>query len=437
MIDPQACRDWPIHPTRRISIIDVTRQRPGDIYAVRSRRLIMTTGADLAQPWLDPVCPSRLRPVSSGQLLPDPLVGFAEFFAGIGLVRAALRPLGFQALWANDIQRVKKEQYIANHPKDGFVLEDVREVEGRSLPDGLELLTSSFPCIDLSLAGNRGGLAGKHSGVFWEFARVVGELPAAPRMILIENVTGFASSHGGNDLQAALKELTSLGYSCDLLTIDARHFVPQSRPRMFIIGISGELPEGCHPGVPDLSDVRPQWIADAYRRNSAARLHYRELPSLPTGPRDLSAVVEEINSGDDRWWEETRLSAFLESLSPIQAARLDQLKQLPATYRTAYRRTRDGKPVWEVRRDGIAGCLRTTGGGSSKQALIVVGDGKVRIRWMTAREYARLMGASHYALDGVTDNQAQFGFGDAVVVDVIRWIGQNYLLPVLRPQSGS
>jgi DNA (cytosine-5)-methyltransferase 1 len=56
---------------------------------------------------------------------------------------------------------------------------------------------------------------------------------------------------------------------------------------------------------------------------------------------------------------------------------------------------------------------------------------------MTAREYARLMGASHYALDGVTDNQAQFGFGDAVVVDVIRWIGQNYLLPVLRPQSGS
>jgi DNA (cytosine-5)-methyltransferase 1 len=436
MIDPQASRGWPIHPTRRISIIDVTRQRPGDIYAVRSRRLIMTTSADRAQPWLDPVRPSRLRPVGSGQLLPDPLVRFAEFFAGIGLVRAALGPLGFQALWANDIQRVKKEQYIANHPEDGFVLEDVRKVEGRSLPHGLELLTSSFPCIDLSLAGNRGGLAGKHSGVFWEFARVVGELPMVPRMILIENVTGFASSHGGNDLQAALKELTSLGYSCDLLTIDARHFVPQSRPRMFIIGISGELPEGCHPGVPDLSDVRPQWIADAYRRNSAATLHYWELPSLPTGPRDLSAVVEEIDSGDDRWWEEPRLSAFLESLSPIQAARLHQLKQLPATYRTAYRRTRDGKPVWEMRRDGIAGCLRTTGGGSSKQALVVVGDGKVRVRWMTAREYARLMGASHYALDGVTDNQAQFGFGDAVVVDVIRWIGQHYLLPVLRPQSG-
>jgi DNA (cytosine-5)-methyltransferase 1 len=272
--------------------------------------------------------------------------------------------------------------------------------------------------------------------VFWEFARVVGELPEVPRIILIENVTGFVSSHRGKDLQAALEELDSLGYSCDLLTIDARHFVPQSRPRMFIIGISGELPEGCNPGVPSLSDVRPRWIVDAYRRNSATRLHYRKLPSLPSGPSDLSVVVEEIESGDDRWWGELRLSAFLKSLSPIQAARLDQLKQLPATWRTAYRRTRDGKPVWEIRRDGIAGCLRTTGGGSSKQALVVVGDGKVRVRWMTAREYARLMGASHYALDGVTDNQAQFGFGDAVVVDVIRWIGQHYLLPVLRPKLG-
>src|SRR6185437_59175 len=104
-----------------------------------------------------------------------------------GLVRAALEPLGFAAKWANDIEKVKQEQYLANHSNDGFILGDVRNVSGNSLPSGLELVTSSFPCIDLSLAGNRGGLAGEHSGMFWEFARVVGELPAAPRMILIEN----------------------------------------------------------------------------------------------------------------------------------------------------------------------------------------------------------------------------------------------------------
>ena len=395
----------------------------------------MTMGSHSAQPQLDPVVPSGLRGTGSGRLSPDPSVWFAEFFAGIGLVRAALEPLGFRTVWANDIEKLKQEQYLANHPDDAFFLGDVRNVQGHSLPTGLELVTSSFPCIDLSLAGNRGGLAGEHSGMFWEFARVVRELPAIPRVILVENVTGFASSHGGKDLQAALEELTRLGYSSDIFTVDARHFVPQSRPRMFIVGISGDLPEGCHREVPDLSDIRPQWVVDAYRRNSATWLHHRELPSLPSGPSDLSRVVEEIDSRDERWWGDARLSAFLSSLSPIQAARLDQLKQLSVTWRTAYRRTREGKPVWEIRRDGIAGCLRTTGGGSSKQALVVVGDGKVRVRWMTAREYARLMGASHYALDGVTANQAQFGFGDAVVVDVIRWIGRHYLLPVLRPYS--
>ena len=128
----------------------------------------MTTGADLAQPWLDPVCSSRLRPVSSEQPLPDPLVGFAEFFAGIGLVRAALGPLGFQALWANDIQRVKKEQYIANHPKDGFVLEDVRKVGGRSLPDGLELLDQLLPLYRPE-PGRKPGRPGRQA-----FGRVLG-----------------------------------------------------------------------------------------------------------------------------------------------------------------------------------------------------------------------------------------------------------------------
>jgi DNA (cytosine-5)-methyltransferase 1 len=261
------------------------------------------------------------------------------------------------------------------------------------------------------------------------------KLGKAPRAILIENVTGFASSHGGSDLESALAELTNLGYSCDLFTIDARHFVPQSRPRMFIVGISDELPADCDTGLPELSTVRPQWIKEAYARNSSARLHWRPLPTLPNGPEDLSQVLEDVVNDDERWWGEARLSAFLESLSPLQADRLAQLKQQPVAWRTAYRRTRYGKPVWEIRRDGIAGCLRTTGGGSSKQALVVVGDGKVRVRWMIAREYAKLMGAEHYKLHGVTDNQAQFGFGDAVVVDVIRWIGRHYLLPALRPAA--
>jgi DNA (cytosine-5)-methyltransferase 1 len=362
------------------------------------------------------------------------VVTFAEFFAGIGLVRTALEPLGFHAAWANDIEKAKYDQYAANHSADHFCVGDIRDVHADELPLGIELATSSFPCIDVSLAGNRKGLAGFHSGMFWEFARVIGEMDVEkrPRTVLLENVIGFANSHGGRDIREALHRLDMLGYSCDVFTIDARHFVPQSRPRMFVVGIKGNLPQGAMRDVPPISDVRPTWVQHLYDRNKDLNMHFAALPALPQGPGDLSGVIERMSPEDARWWDGDRTDAFIKSLSQIQAERFYRLRAIDSvTWRTAYRRTRSGKPVWEIRRDGIAGCLRTTGGGSSKQALLEIGSGVARVRWMTPTEYARLMGANGYKIHGGTLNQALFGLGDAVVVQVIRWIGQHYLRPLL------
>jgi DNA (cytosine-5)-methyltransferase 1 len=358
----------------------------------------------------------------------------AEFFAGIGLVRAALEPLGVDVVWANDIEKAKREVYAANHDASDFHLGDIREVAARQLPPDLELATSSFPCVDLSLAGNRRGLLGAQSGMFWEFARILEELgESRPRVVLLENVVGFASSHGGKDLADALSELASLGYSCDVFTIDARHFVPQSRPRMFLVGIRGPLPQAAVRGMPPASDLRPEWVQRIYSKHQDLGMHYLPMAALPTSLIELSAVIEQLPVDDSRWWSCERVHAFQASLSPRQAARVEALRQAPElSWRSAYRRTRNGVAVWEVRSDGIGGCLRTTGGGSSKQALVELGGGSLRVRWMTPLEYARLMGAGTYRVCATTPNQALFGFGDAVVVDVIRWIGEQYLLPVLR-----
>jgi DNA (cytosine-5)-methyltransferase 1 len=363
----------------------------------------------------------------------------AEFFAGIGLVRQALEPLDVQVVWANDIEKAKKAVYEANHDAKDFVLDDVRNVPGSSLPKGIELATSSFPCVDLSLAGNRKGLLGGQSGMFWQFARILDEMKdEKPRVVLLENVHGFATSHGGKDLAAALAELNDLGYSSDVFAIDARHFVPQSRPRMFIVGIKGKPNAPMVADVPPVSDVRPTWVCRVHEEQRARGIgmHYVDLPPLPKGPEDLTKVVEELDPGDERWWDTARVRAFEESLRPLQAARLNVLRTHDrVSHRTAYRRTRNRVSVWEIRRDAIAGCLRTTGGGSSKQALVEAGNGQLRVRWMTPKEYARLMGAHDYHLQGSTPNQALFGFGDAVVVDVVRWIGTNYLVPILRPDG--
>lgn len=366
-----------------------------------------------------------------------PAVRAAEFFAGIGLVREALQPIGVEVVWANDIVKAKRDAYAANHDAVHFRLDDVRNVKAVDLPAGLDLATSSFPCVDLSLAGNRLGLVGTQSGMFWEFARVLEEMAEGrPRVVLLENVHGFASSHGGRDLAEALARLSQLGYSCDVFSVDARHFVPQSRPRMFIVGIRGQLPVNAKREVPPLSDARPMWVQAVHERHQGLGMHHFPLPDLPAGPADLSGIVQKLPHGDARWWETERVTAFIESLSLTQMARLEGLREASAvSWRTAYRRTRNGIAVWELRRDAIGGCLRTTGGGSSKQALVELGKGEVRIRWMTPLEYARMMGAGSYKLRAGTSNQALFGFGDAVVVDVIRWIGEHYLLPVLGEQA--
>lgn len=353
----------------------------------------------------------------------------AEFFAGIGLVRAALERVGFDVVWANDIEPAKLAMYAANYPAEDFLLGDIRAVRGESLPD-IDLATASFPCTDLSLAGNRAGLAGEESSMFWEFARILQEMGSRrPDAVMLENVPSFATSHGGQDFHAAIHELNRLGYACDTLIVDAKWFVPQSRPRLFIVG-SRSLPASDHYAFS--SPVRPAWIRDFARTHP--ELDLRATPIAAPRPNEvgLSTAVERIRPTDERWWELERTARFILSLSPIQGARLEAMRRRGRkTWATAYRRTRHGRAVWEIRPDNISGCLRTARGGSSKQALVEAGRGEVRVRWMTPREYARLQGAPDYDLGNVSDNQALFGFGDAVCVPAVEWVASNYLAPLL------
>lgn len=339
----------------------------------------------------------------------------AEFFAGIGLVRVALERSGIDVVWANDIEPCKQRVYEENFGRGDLTLADICTVRGADLPD-VDLATASFPCTDLSLAGNRRGIRAGESSMFWEFARILDEMgQRRPHVVLLENVPGFASSHGGRDLQEALERLSKLGYSCDVFTIDAAHFVPQSRQRMFIAGVQAPPSE---------------WTVQS---DDGLRRHRWPLVLPQPSTATLADAVQRLSSVNCRWWDADRTAQFLTSLSAVQRARLDALqKGKRTTWRTAYRRTRKGVAMWEIRADALAGCLRTARGGSSKQAVVEAGRGKVRVRWMTAREYAALQGAPDHKFSSVSENKAMFGFGDAVCVPVIAWIAHEYLVPLLR-----
>ena len=360
----------------------------------------------------------------------------AEFFAGIGLVRAALAEAKIDVAWANDIEPVKAALYAANYPDDHYVIGDVCDVKGDHVPD-VDLATASFPCTDLSLAGNRMGLAGTQSSMFWEFARVLEEMrERRPRAVLLENVPGFATSHKGKDLHDAVKRLNGLGYSCDVFQVDARHFVAQSRLRLFIVGL--QEPIGERPHEPD--SLRPQRVVDLAQADPDLQLHANpDLKLPPAAVHRLADVAERIPVDDAQWWDAERLQRFLDGLSPKQAERLEEMRMASdIVWRSAYRRTRNGVSTWEIRSDEIAGCLRTARGGSSKQALVQAGNGAVHVRWMTGREYARLQGVDdEFDFAGLNRNQVMSGFGDAVCVPVVAWIATAYLAPALARRSGT
>lgn len=353
-----------------------------------------------------------------------------EFFAGIGLARAGLENAGIETIWANDLDADKQEMYGVQWGLDHFVLRDVWDLSPNDIPTA-DLAWSSSPCTDLSLAGMRHGLReGRESSAFFGFVKVLRGLGARrPEVVVLENVVGLASSHGGDDLRAAIKEFNELGYSVDGVTLDARRWLPQSRPRLFLLGSR-------HP-VDDCEDdtaLRPDWLAWIHTEHGL-RTHMTplpdEIPELRSG--GFNALVERLPADDSRWWSEARTAAMVDSMSPVQRQRLMTLiSGRHSIARTAYRRTRKGTATWEMRSDDIAGCLRTARGGSSRQAVVVAGHNRVRARWMTGEEYAQLMGAGWYQTKGMRDAQVRYGFGDAVAVPAVEWVARNMVLPALR-----
>jgi DNA (cytosine-5)-methyltransferase 1 len=363
---------------------------------------------------------------------------FAEFFAGIGLMRIGLERGGWRIAYANDICPEKFEMYRANFEDadDHFVIEDIHRIKACDVPTVL-LATASFPCNDLSLAGARAGLVGKQSSAFYGFVRILRDMRSRrPRFVLLENVTGFLSSNGGEDFREVMLALNGLGYSVDPFIVDAAHFVPQSRQRLFVIG---ELRNSA-PITEDRveaseffeCEVRPRALAEFIFNNPDVDWCLRDLPALPHSGKRLTSILEDLRDDCPEWWNEKRTKYLLNQMSQRHRILADKMIGSAGwSFGTVFRRVRAGRSMAELRVDGIAGCLRTPRGGSGRQILVKAGFGEFRARLLTPKECARLMGADGFKISGSL-NQALFGFGDAVCVPVIQWIAEHYLEPRLR-----
>jgi DNA (cytosine-5)-methyltransferase 1 len=373
---------------------------------------------------------------------------FYEFFAGGGMARAGLGK-GWSCRFANDFDRKKGAAYDRNWGLGQIVVGDVREVKAEEIPGRADLAWASFPCQDLSLAGGGAGLKGERSGTFWPFWSLISALEdagRAPKVVVLENVCGLLSASRADDFVAIANAFSSRGYRFGALVIDAALFVPQSRPRLFLLGVKDgvEVPAELICPSPE-GRVHTRQLITAYAGlggGVAERWLWWKLPVPPERTKKFGDILE-VPLPDEAWHspEETRrLLAMMSmvNIAKVKAAQKSGNRMVGGVYKRT-RRTADDAKVQraEIRFDDVSGCLRTPAGGSSRQLIVIVKGECVRSRLITARETARLMGLPDRYILPNRYNEAYHLTGDGVVVPVVRHLARYIIEPIVDAAAGS
>lgn len=370
---------------------------------------------------------------------------FYEFFAGGGMARAGLGE-GWECLFSNDFDKKKGETYLENWGDDVFHCGDVGEVKLAQLKGRADLAWASFPCQDLSLAGAGAGLEGSRSGTFWPFWKLIRglrESKRAPKLVVLENVCGAITSHGGKDFLTICTALANENYRFGAMVLDAVWFLPQSRPRLFFVAIANDVvvPRQLKSDGPSQLIHTDSLIEAHDQLPSAIKAQWTwwALPTPASRTLVFADLIEETPGGVE-WHtpdETERLLSLMSerNLEKVRAAQRSRRKMVGALYRRT--REENGKKVQraEIRFDDIAGCLRTPSGGSSRQTIMVVEGERIRSRLISPRETARLMGLPENYKLPLSYNEAYHLTGDGVAVPAVRFLAENLLEPLLVEEA--
>lgn len=383
--------------------------------------------------------------------MPERKLTWYEFFAGGGMARVGLGA-SWHCVFANDVCEKKAAAYRAYFGKsEELNVEDVRHLSTKDLPNTADLVWSSFPCQDLSLAGAGAGLQGKRSGTFapfWKLMRGLISEGRKPRLVVLENVVGAISSHGGRDFATLVRTVSQSGYRVGPLVINAVHFLPQSRPRLFVVAVRDDEPIAANLVSKMGENI---WHAPSLVKS------YENLPSLlkkswvwwnlpdPRGIKvaTLSSLIEREPSGV-KWHTRQETSHLISLMSDLNRRKLREVQRTgKLRIGTLYKRTRPiragnaGRRVQraEVRFDEISGCLRTPVGGSSRQVILVVEGKEIKSRLLSPREAARLMGVPEDYPIPSRYNDAYHLFGDGLAIPVVSWLESRLLRPLALRQG--
>ncbi|MEJ1979036.1 MAG: DNA (cytosine-5-)-methyltransferase [Acetobacteraceae bacterium] len=364
-----------------------------------------------------------------------------EFFSGGGLVRLGLGDAWY-SVGAIDNDRNKIASYQTNFGSDGLLHDDIRNLKPDGIPGILDLAWSSFPCTNISVAGSRTGLDGEASGAFWPCWSIIQRLVdegRAPGVIALENVRNLLVSGEGRDCAAVLGAMTAAGYAVGVLLVDARLWVPQSRKRVFIIGVRRDVP--IPKGMVLFGPTTPFHTSDLVKMQAGLPASVRKhwvwwnLPVPEHRERCLADILDP-DASVQAWHSAEETADLVATMGPRDLDRVSEAKASGMrTTGTIYVRSRvdvtGRRRCANTRFDGLASCLVMPNGAASSQLILVIEGDLVRTRFMTGREGARLMGIPpEYRLPKGYNATFQL-LGDGVVVPVVRHLAEHLLEPLV------
>jgi len=307
----------------------------------------------------------------------NPKFKFIDLFAGIGGIRLAYQKVGGECVFSSEYNKFAKVTYEANFGEVPFG--DIAKIDEKSIPDH-DVLLAGFPCQPFSIAGvskknslgrNHGFLDETQGTLFFDIARIIKE--KEPKAFMLENVKNLVAHDKGRTFEVIYNTLDKLGYSVHFKVLDGKHFVPQHRERIIIVGFNRKIFKG--------------------NENF-------DFPELPKSDKTIRNILEE--HPDSKYTLSDKLWDYLQSYAAKHKAKGNGF----------------GFGLTDI--DGIS---RTISARYYKDGSeILIPQNGMNPRRLTPRECARLQGFPDEFIIPVSDNQAYRQLGNSVVTPLMHAI---------------
>lgn len=316
----------------------------------------------------------------------NPKFTFIDLFAGIGGIRLAYQNLGGKCVFSSEWNNPARITYDANFGEVPFG--DITKISEKDIPDH-DILLAGFPCQPFSIAGvSKKNALGRAHGfldetqgtLFFDIARIIDH--KRPKAFMLENVKNLVSHDKGNTFKVISGTLKELGYSIYYKVLDSKHFVPQHRERIIIVGFNSQI------------------------FNNQENFEFPDLPE----PKSSAKEILESNP-DDKY------------------TLTDNLWQYLQNYSRKHKEKGNGFGFGLVDFDGITRTISARYYKDGSEALIPQA-GK-NPRRLTPRECARLQGYPDNFIIPVSDMQAYKQFGNSVTMPLIQYVGKHIVNAIL------